>query len=59
VPMAQFNIYAIRLRAEVWNANAAGTDNWISVPLAALLEILSSPLILVARSRMPSKPQCP
>jgi hypothetical protein len=26
--MAQFNIYALRLRAEAWKANAPGTDNW-------------------------------
>lgn len=57
--IAEFSIYALLLRAETWNANVPGTDNLTSVPAAALLEILSSPLILVARSRIPAKPQCP
>ena len=36
-----------------------GMDSWTSVPSAGLLKILSTPPILVVRSRMPAKPQCP
>jgi hypothetical protein len=36
-----------------------GMDSWTSVPAAGLLKILSTPPILVVRSRMPAKPQCP
>src|SRR5215469_13261156 len=45
--------------AESWNATSLGMESWISVPPVALLEILSSPPILVARSRIPVRPQCP
>jgi hypothetical protein len=40
-------------------ATSVGMDNWTSVPKIGLLKILTSPPILVARSRMPARPQCP
>ena len=44
---------------ESWNATSLEMESWISVPPVALLEILSSPPILEARSRIPVRPQCP
>ena len=41
------------------NTMPAGMSSWTSVPAVALLEILSTPPILAARSRIPAKPQCP
>jgi hypothetical protein len=48
---------------ELWPADASknatllGISSCTSVPVVALLEIFSP--ILLARSRMPAKPQCP
>jgi hypothetical protein len=54
-----YTLHALCFSVATWNASAPGIDNCTSVPSAALLEIFSIPPILVARSRMPAKPQCP